>query len=99
MAEWALAAKLKGTTFSTAETSMVPSSKLLFIFLVAVTMLVGCGSDSGLQSLQDFELAERQANCLDREPTAPGRVQACKNIARECERRKKDLGLYICRSQ
>ncbi len=62
-------------------------------------VLVNCGGDSGLRELRDFELAERQAQCLDRQPTAPGGVQACKNIARECERRKEDLGLYVCRSQ
>lgn len=64
-----------------------------------ILLLAGCGDQSGLRSLRDFELSERHANCLDREPTAPGSVQACKNIARECERRKEDLGLYVCRSQ
>ncbi len=61
--------------------------------------LVACGNESALKTMGDFELAERQAECIDREPTAPGRVQACKNINKECERRKKDLGLYVCRFQ
>jgi len=71
------------------------------IFAIATIFigLTGCGGDSGLKALRDFELAERHANCLDREPTAPGKVQACKNIERECQRRKEELGLYICRSQ
>ncbi len=67
------------------------------LFLCGVT--VACGKESELRSMRDFELAERHAGCLDREPTAPGRVQACKNIKRECDRRKEDLGLYVCRSQ
>jgi hypothetical protein len=69
------------------------------LLILVLTSLVSCGGDKGLQSLGNFELAERQANCLDRAPTAPGSVQACKNIARECTRRKEDLGLYICRFQ
>lgn len=78
---------------------MVPGFKTLFLALIAIPLLTACGGDSGLRSIADFELAERQANCIDRAPTAPGAVQACKNIARECQRRKEDLGLYVCRSQ
>ena len=62
-------------------------------------MLVACEGDTRLKSLRDFELAERYATCLDRAPTAPGQMQACENIRRECERRREELGTYVCRTQ
>lgn len=65
----------------------------------AILLLAGCGGDSRLKSLRDFELAERYATCLDRQPTAPGQVQACENIKRECERRREELGTFVCRTQ
>ena len=78
---------------------MVPGRVRFFAAIGLLVLMAGCGDDTGLKSLRDFELAERQAQCLDKEPTAPGSVQACKNIARECKRRKEDLGLYVCRMQ
>ena len=71
----------------------------IFFWLGLTACIANCGGDSGLRSLRDFELAERHANCLDRQPTAPGSVQACKNIEKECKRRREDLGLYVCRQQ
>lgn len=62
-----------------------------FLFLTA------CGQDSKLAQKPDFELAERHAYCLDRKPTAPGHATACENVRIECERRKEELGSYICR--
>ena len=72
-------------------------AKVIAIGLLSA--LGACGDNSGLRSLGNFELAERHAQCLDKEPTAPGSVQACKNIARECDRRKEDLNQYVCRAQ
>jgi hypothetical protein len=77
----------------------MPGRTRIFLASGLLFCLLNCGGDSGLQSLGNYELAERHATCLDREPTAPGSVQACKNIARECDRRKTELGQYVCRSQ
>ncbi len=68
-----------------------------WILTVLSVGLVACGSDSAIKGLEDFELAERYGQCLDRKPTAPGKAQACENLRRECERRKEELGSYICR--
>lgn len=65
--------------------------------LTVIVALTACGSDSKLSRLTDFDLAERHGYCLDKTPTAPGQVQACTNIQRECEARKAELGSYICR--
>lgn len=67
---------------------------ILVIFSVG---LVACGNDSAMKKLNDFELAERYGLCLDRKPTAPGKAQACENLRRECERRKEELGSFVCR--
>ncbi len=73
-------------------------SMIIGIFTIATaTVLFACDGNSAVRQLSDYELAQRQAECIDRKPTAPGRAQACENVQRECERRKKDLGLYICR--
>lgn len=69
------------------------------VLLLISVWLVSCGGNSELRGLEDYELATRQAECLDRQPTAPGRAQACSNVERECERRRKDLGRYVCRSK
>lgn len=69
------------------------SATLIAMFMVA--LLSAC--EGKLARLTDHDLAERHSYCLDNEPTAPGKAQACSNIARECERRKEELGTYICR--
>ncbi len=72
------------------------SVRTLF-FLATLVLLSACDQQSTLKSLPDFSLAERYGYCLDRQPTAPGKAQACENLRRECERRKRELGSYICR--
>lgn len=72
---------------------------LRIISLIIITLLMtACGDDSKIQSMDDYDLAQRYGECLDRRPTAPGKVQACENLRKECDRRKKELGRYVCRS-
>jgi hypothetical protein len=70
-----------------------------WILMVFSVVLVACGNDSAITKMNDFDLAERYGQCLDRKPTAPGKAQACENLRRECERRRTELGSYICRSR
>ncbi|GAA5315237.1 MAG: hypothetical protein AseanaTS_04410 [Candidatus Pelagadaptatus aseana] len=67
------------------------------VVISVVLALMGCEPKSVLRQIPDHELAERRSYCLDHEPTAPGKAQACENIRRECERRKEELGSYVCR--
>ncbi|MEC8429600.1 MAG: hypothetical protein VXZ35_14280 [Pseudomonadota bacterium] len=67
------------------------------VVVTLVLLLAGCERDTALTRMSDYDLAERYGFCLDREPTAPGKAQACENLRRECERRKKELGSYVCR--
>jgi hypothetical protein len=66
---------------------------LLVIFSVG---LVACKGDTPLNSLSDYDLAQKNKECVARKPMAPGAVVACENIRGECERRHKALGNYIC---
>jgi len=71
--------------------------RLIVSVVALAALLSGCGG-SKLEGLPDEELAEKYGQCLDKQPTAPGRVQACENMRRECERRRTELGKYVCRS-
>ncbi|NIB39461.1 hypothetical protein HBA55_07685 [Pseudomaricurvus alkylphenolicus] len=68
-----------------------------FLILLSVG-LVACGNDSAIRNMDDYELAQRYGECLDRKPTAPGKAQACENLRKECKRRKEELGSFVCRS-
>lgn len=67
--------------------------------ILSIVGLAACNNDSTLSNIEDFELAQRYGECLDRQPSAPGKAQACENLRKECERRKEELGSYICRSR
>ncbi len=70
-------------------------SRAFFIGLLCLGLLA-CRGDTGLQRMSDYELAQKHKECVKRKPTAPGAMLACDNIRRECERRHKSLGNYIC---
>ena len=74
--------------------NIVVRSVFIFIFVFFIS---ACEQESKLAQKPDYVLAERHAYCLDRKPTAPGHATACENVRIECERRKKELGSYICR--
>lgn len=56
--------------------------------------VAGC-ERSGMRGLTNQELAAKRDQCVMGNPTSPGRVTACENIKKECERRRKD-GNYAC---
>lgn len=66
--------------------------------LLCATFLAAC-EPSRIEQMSDYELSERYDYCLDRKPTAPGKATACENLRRECERRRKELGSFVCRTQ
>lgn len=67
---------------------------LVALFLCASA----CDSNSKLTTMDDYDLAQRYGQCLDKKPTAPGRILACENLRKECERRRSELGSFVCRS-
>ncbi len=70
---------------------------LLLISVLSI-LLAACDSNSKLRSMSDHELAEKHGECLDKKPTAPGYATACENFRKECDRRRKELGSFVCRS-
>ena len=65
----------------------------LALFTSMLLVLIACGG--ALSGLENAELAAKRDECIRQNPTAPGRVTACENIRKECERRRKD-GNYAC---
>lgn len=76
----------------------VTSKTLMAALAIAVLALslTGCGK-SKLQEYDDHELSIKYDYCLDHNPTSPGKATGCENLRKECERRAKEEGRYICR--
>lgn len=72
---------------------------LPLLTVLSAVGLGGCGGDSKIQGMSDYDLSERYSHCLDHEPTAPGQGQICENLRRECESRRKELGRFVCRTR
>ena len=69
-----------------------PTISLLSCVIFTLT-LTACGK--GLGSLTNQELVAKNDECVQGNPTSPGRVTACENIKNECAKRRKD-GNYAC---
>ena len=63
------------------------------ILFLAVFVLAAC--EGKMQKLSNQELVAKNDECIQRNPTSPGKVTACENIRKECERRRKE-GNYAC---
>lgn len=65
------------------------------VLLVAISLcgLVAC--EGGMKGMSNQELAGKRDACLQNNPTSPGKVTACENIRKECERRRKE-GNFAC---
>lgn len=70
--------------------------KTTFTFLgICFYTLCLSACEGKMQSMSNQELAAKRDECVHKNPTAPGRVTACENIRKECERRNKE-GNYAC---
>lgn len=69
---------------------MMPPRLLTVVFALCLTACEG-----GMKSLSNQELAAKRDECVAGNPTAPGKVTACENIRKECERRRKE-GNFAC---
>lgn len=65
------------------------------LFLLAFCTLLCACNGSKLRNMDNSELAAKRDECVSKNPTAPGKVTACENIRKECERRRKE-GNYAC---
>lgn len=72
----------------------IPS--LVKLFSVSVLILLGLSAcEGGMKGMSNQELAAKRDECVQRNPTSPGKVTACENIRKECERRRKE-GNFAC---
>lgn len=69
---------------------------LSLVTIAAALLLSGCGP-SKMEAMDDHTLDSKYSYCLDRQPTSPGKVTACENLRKECERRAQN-GRYVCRT-
>ncbi len=56
-------------------------------------LLIACGSK--WEAMSNQELAMKNDECVQGNPTSPGKVTACENIRKECERRRGE-GNFAC---
>lgn len=64
------------------------------LLLMLVAALTACG-DSKWKTMPDDVLAEKSAECMGIADPGPAMIQVCKNVKRECERRRAN-GIYAC---
>lgn len=62
--------------------------------VILMLLLGGCGSP--LEHLSDNELRDKMRECRSVNSPAPAMIQACKNYKAECDRRREELGNYVC---
>ena len=67
--------------------------RIYLITACTLFMLTAC--DGGMKGLSNQELVAKNDECVQGNPTSPGKVTACENIKKECERRRKE-GNYAC---
>jgi len=74
---------------------MINPLKSIFLPLLvaAVVSLTACESKWG--KMPDDELIDKSAECLNISDPGAAMIQVCKNIKRECERRR-EIGIYLC---
>jgi hypothetical protein len=64
------------------------------LLLLAILFISAC--ESKWEAMNEDELVEKASRCLNMNDPAPAMIQVCKNYKRECERRFKETGRYIC---
>ena len=69
--------------------------RLLTASIFFTVFLCACEGNSKMRGLTNGELVGKRDDCLRNNPTSPGKVTACENIRKECERRREE-GNYAC---
>ncbi len=68
--------------------------KTVVVLMLVALFAFGCGN-SKMAKMSNAELVAKRDECLRNNPTAPGKVTACENIRKECERRREE-GNFAC---
>lgn len=63
--------------------------------IASTFIFTACDGNSKMRQMSNGELASKRDECLRTNPSSPGKVTACENIRKECERRRSE-GNYAC---
>jgi|TARA_B110000977_G_scaffold137093_1_gene174122 hypothetical protein len=66
---------------------------LPLLLLTVLVVLTAC--ESKWEKMPDDDLVNKSSECLNISDPGAAMIQVCKNIKRECERRRK-IGVYLC---
>lgn len=75
----------------------MPSSKTLIrLSILSLFISVTTGCDRAIEKVSDQELMGKYSECQNAENPSAAMGFACENYKKECERRRKETGRYIC---
>ncbi len=69
--------------------------RVALLGILASSLALAACEGGKMQKMSNDELAARMDECVAGNPTSPGKVTACENVRKECERRRKE-GNYAC---
>lgn len=72
------------------------SNKFLQLALLAFLIAVSAGCDRKIEKMSNQELQGKSTECQNAENPSAAMGFACENYKRECDRRRKEMGRYIC---
>ncbi len=74
---------------------MKTSAKSAYLSVLIASFLLLTGCESKWEKMPNEELASKSSKCLSIRDPGAAMIQVCKNVKRECLRRR-ELGIYIC---
>ena len=72
---------------------MLKCNRLKFILVMSVLLVSACTNE--LAEIKDSELRSRAYRCVVEADQSTAEIQVCKNLERECERRREE-GNFVC---
>lgn len=69
--------------------------KIALLLLSAMVFLTGCDFNNAYAQIEDSELRRRAYRCVINQNPSTAEIQVCKNIRRECDRRR-ETGRFVC---
>lgn len=79
-----------------AERYPLPLHRLFASTLLGTVLLFTQGCERPIEQISDDELQRKFEECSNMNDPAPAMIFACENYQRECERRNKEKGRFIC---
>ncbi len=68
----------------------------LHLLIICLLLLSSNGCERKIEQVTDDDLRAKYAECFDMNEPAAAMILACENYKRECDRRSKKIGRFIC---